>query len=59
MILGSGTKGQDVRTMASEIAKLIADKKGKVTLEELSKVEGIGLANILGCRVYTINRYHP
>jgi len=44
LILGSGTKGQDVRTMAAEIAKLIADKKGKVTLEELSKVEGIGLA---------------
>jgi DNA repair protein RadC len=44
LILGSGTKGQDVRTMAAEIAKLIADKKGKVTLEELSQVDGIGLA---------------
>lgn len=44
LILGSGTKGQDVRTMAAEIAKLIADKKGKVTFEELSQVDGIGLA---------------
>jgi len=44
LILGSGTKGQDVRTMAVEIAKLIANKKGKVTLEELSQVNGIGLA---------------
>ena len=44
LILGSGTKDQDVRSIASQIAKLIADKKGKVTLEELSKVEGIGLA---------------
>ena len=44
LILGSGTKGQDVRTMAAEIAKLIANKKGKVTLEELSQVDGIGLA---------------
>ena len=44
LILGSGTKGQDVRTMAAEIAKLIANKNGKVTLEELSQVDGIGLA---------------
>jgi DNA repair protein RadC len=44
LILGSGIKGQDVRTMAAEISKLIAAQKGKVTLEELSKVEGIGLA---------------
>jgi DNA repair protein RadC len=44
LILGSGTKSQDVRTIAAEIAKLIADKKGKVTLESLSKVKGIGLA---------------
>ena len=44
LILGSGTKDQDVRTIAAEIAKLIANKKGKVTLEELSQVEGIGLA---------------
>jgi DNA repair protein RadC len=44
LILGSGTKDQDVRTIAAEVAKLIANEKGKVTLEELSKVEGIGLA---------------
>ena len=44
LILGSGTKDQDVRAMAAEVAKLIADKKGKVTLEELLQVEGIGLA---------------
>ena len=44
LILGSGTKDQDVRTMAAEVAKLIADKKGKVALDELIQVEGIGLA---------------
>jgi len=44
LILGSGTKSQDVRTMAAEIAKLIANKKGNVTLDELSHVDGIGLA---------------
>jgi DNA repair protein RadC len=44
LILGSGTKSHDVRLIATQIAKLIADKKGKATLEELSKVEGIGLA---------------
>lgn len=44
LILGSGTKGQNVRTMAAEVAKLITDKKGKVALDELIQVEGIGLA---------------
>ena len=44
LILGSGTKGKDVRNMAAEVAKLIAEKKGEIILEDLLKVEGIGLA---------------
>ena len=44
LILGSGTKGQDVMTLASKVAKLISQKRGSLTLEELSEVDGIGLA---------------
>lgn len=44
IILGSGSKGQDVRSLASKIAKLIAENKDKVSLEMLLNVEGIGIA---------------
>ena len=44
IILGSGGKGQDVRSLASKIAKLIAENKDKVSLEMLLNVEGIGIA---------------
>ena len=44
IILGSGIKGQDVRAIASKIAKLIVDTKGKLSLELLLTVEGIGIA---------------
>ncbi|HUV02089.1 MAG TPA: DNA repair protein RadC [Desulfobacteria bacterium] len=44
IILGSGTKGKDVMTLASKIARLIANKKGNLSIEELSDVEGIGIA---------------
>ena len=44
IILGSGSKSQDVMSMASKIAKLIADNHGQISLDELSKVSGIGLA---------------
>lgn len=44
IILGSGIKGQDVRAIASKIAKLIADNKDKLSLELLLTVEGIGIA---------------
>ena len=44
IILGSGIKGQDVRAIASKIARLIVDNKGKLSLEQLLTVEGIGIA---------------
>ncbi len=44
LILGSGTKNQDVRVIAAEVSKLIKDKKTGITLEDFSSVEGIGLA---------------
>ncbi|MBU1598903.1 DNA repair protein RadC [bacterium] len=44
IILGSGNKGQDVMTISSKIAKLIADNQGKISLDMLSSIEGVGLA---------------
>jgi DNA repair protein RadC len=44
VILGSGNKGQDVLTIATKLAKLIAADKGNLSLEALSAVEGIGPA---------------
>lgn len=44
IILGSGNKDQDVMTLASKIAKLIAENKGRISLEDISCIDGIGLA---------------
>ena len=44
IILGSGIKGQDVRAIASKIARLIVDNKDNLSLEILLTVEGIGIA---------------
>jgi len=44
IILGSGNKDQDVMTLASKIAKLIAENKGRISLEDISYIDGIGLA---------------
>jgi DNA repair protein RadC len=43
-ILGSGGKGLDVMSLSSRVAKAISGKKGDLSLEELTKIEGIGLA---------------
>jgi DNA repair protein RadC len=44
LILGSGNKGQDVMSLAATVAKLIEDHKGKISLNDLSNIDGIGLA---------------
>lgn len=44
VILGSGSKDQDVLTLASKIARLVSENKGDISLEVLSNIEGIGLA---------------
>ena len=44
IILGCGIKGQDVRAIASKIARLIVDNKDNLSLELLLTVEGIGIA---------------
>jgi DNA repair protein RadC len=44
VLLGSGTKGHDVMTIAGRILKSLDSNKGAVTLQELRKIEGIGPA---------------
>ena len=44
IILGSGTKDQDVMALASKVAKLISGNKGDISMKMLSSIEGIGLA---------------
>ena len=44
ILLGRGIKGHDVLTVADRILKALDGNKGQVNLEELQKVEGVGLA---------------
>ncbi|MCZ7397118.1 MAG: DNA repair protein RadC [Candidatus Methanoperedens sp.] len=44
VILGSGSKGQDVLSLSSKVAKLLTENKGKLSMEQLSIIEGIGPA---------------
>ncbi len=44
LILGSGTQKLDVMSLASKLARLIQDSKGKISFEILSGIEGIGPA---------------
>ena len=43
-ILGMGTKGMDVRTIAKAVAGLIREYKAGLTLDHLQAVPGVGLA---------------
>jgi DNA repair protein RadC len=44
LILGSGSKDQDVMTLASKVAKIIAQRQGNISIEALLQVNGIGPA---------------
>jgi DNA repair protein RadC len=44
VILGMGTAGVDVRTMARHVVALIREHREAVTLEQLVSVPGMGLA---------------
>ncbi len=44
ILLGSGIKGHDVMTVAKQILKVFDSNNAKPTLEELQKIEGVGLA---------------
>ena len=43
-ILGMGTAGIDIRTMARQVARLIREHQKNLTLDELMSVPGMGLA---------------
>src|SRR5213593_3493991 len=43
-ILGMGTAGVDVRTIARQVARLIREHKDKLTLGHLLEVPGMGIA---------------
>lgn len=44
ILLGSGTKGHDVMTIAGRILKILDSSKASVSLDELRKIEGVGMA---------------
>ena len=44
ILLGSGTKGSDVLTVAGRILKVLDGRNEKLSLEELQKIEGVGPA---------------
>jgi DNA repair protein RadC len=44
ILLGSGTKGSDVLTVAGRILKVIDGRNNKLGLEELQEIEGVGPA---------------
>ncbi|MEI9476677.1 MAG: DNA repair protein RadC [Deltaproteobacteria bacterium] len=44
ILLGSGTRKHDVMTVADRILKVVDGNKGKISIEELQKIEGVGLA---------------
>lgn len=44
ILLGRGIEGHDVLTIADRILKALDGNKGQVNLEELQKIEGVGLA---------------
>ena len=44
-IIGSGGgEGLDVRSLSRKVAKLVKERKGDLSLEELTEIKGIGLA---------------
>jgi DNA repair protein RadC len=44
VLLRTGIKGQEVRTLAAEVAQLLSKKKGNITFQDLTGIKGIGLA---------------
>lgn len=44
ILLGSGTKGHDVMSIAGRILKTLDGDKGSVSIDELRRIEGVGMA---------------
>ena len=62
VLLGKGTPGMDVMTLAGKLARLIDEKGLKVTAEDLTQFEGVGDAKatlILAAIEFTRRRIKP
>jgi len=44
VLLRSGIKGQEVRTLAAEVGRLLREKRGNISFQDLTRIKGIGLA---------------
>ncbi len=44
VLIGSGLRDRDVSALATDILKVIESEKGNITLEKLTKIQGIGKA---------------
>ena len=44
VLLRSGIKGQEVRSLAAEVAQMLSKKKENITFQDLTGIKGIGLA---------------
>jgi len=44
VLLRTGIKGQEVRTLAAEVGRLLREKRGSISFEDLTRIKGIGLA---------------
>lgn len=62
ILLGSGTKGHDVMKVAGRILKALDGNPNQVSLKELQKIEGVGLAKatlIAASLEFTRRRIRP
>jgi len=62
ILLGFGTKGHDVRTLAKRIVRLVDDDQGRPDLADLQRLEGVGLAKatlIAAALEYARRRIRP
>jgi DNA repair protein RadC len=44
VLLRSGIKGQEVRTLAAEVGRALTEKRGSISFQDLTRIKGIGLA---------------
>jgi DNA repair protein RadC len=62
ILLGKGTKGNDVMALAEQLLKVIADKKDQPTVQDLSAIKGVGLAkatSIIAALEFARRRIRP
>nr|WP_321401439.1 DNA repair protein RadC [uncultured Desulfobacter sp.] len=62
ILLGSGTKGHDVMTVAARIVRLVDAHKGRPDLRDLQQLEGVGPAKamlVAAALEFARRRIHP